>query len=452
MVYNSFFLRLLIRVILLFASLVALSSIFLRTDLFFTQVILISLIIGQITELTRFVNKTNNELSRFLASVKDGDFSASFSANPGNQSFRTLNASFSQLIETLKELETEKAAQFHFLNQLVDQIEFGIITFNDKEEIELMNQQACELLSFPKIRNWKNLKNPNISFIRSLLHSEDSKRHLIEQRIDEKINYFSVNSTIVKILDKRYKIISFQDIRSEIQQKEIEAWHKLIRILTHETMNSVTPLVSLTETVEMILTHNGSIIPLEELDQEQMDDVVQAIHTIKDRSKGILKFVQDYRKLTRIPQPEFELVDCRNLISEVLILIGSDIKDTQIALINEAQNHKINVDQNLIQQVLINLLKNSVEALEETEKGKILVSTELNRESFLIKVSDNGPGIPQSKTDRIFVPFYTTKENGSGIGLSLSRQILNLHGGHLELQSGSTQTTFIISLPSSLIA
>ena len=214
MVFNRFFYLVLLRIILIFGVLLVLSSIFLRTDLFFTQIILVTVVIIQVFELTNYVNRTNLDLSRFLASIKDGDFSVSFSRSDRNQSFRTLNASFSELIDTLKELETEKAAQLHFLNQLVNQIEFGIITFDQQERIELINKKATELLEIPKVSSWRNIRNPNMGFLDKLLELPEGRNQLVEQIIGNQTRFFSVSVSHITILEKKYLLTSFQDINT----------------------------------------------------------------------------------------------------------------------------------------------------------------------------------------------------------------------------------------------
>ncbi len=448
MVFNRFSLYVLIRVFLLVATIVGLSTIFLRPDLFFTQIILSTVIVVQILELTNFVNRTNRDLSRFLAAVRDGDFSINFSSDEKLKSFKSLNNSFRELIETLKELETEKEAQLHFLNQLVNQIEFGIITFNEKQELELINAQALSFLEIPKVRNWKKLNNPNFRFLHTLLELSDTRNQLIENKVGTQTRFFSVSSTSITIREQRFKIVSFQDIKSEIQQKEIEAWHKLIRILTHEIMNSVTPLVSLTETITMILADDKGVPKkLDSFEQDNIIDVHEAVNTIKWRSEGILKFVQDYRKLTRIPKPEFELQDILSTVSSVEKLMKQQAIENDITISVSVSQYEMSFDSHLIQQVLINLLKNAIEALQDIQKGKIEITSSERSEHFVVTISDNGPGVPPEKLERIFVPFYTTKSDGSGVGLSVCRQIMNLHGGFLEVTSEPGETNFMLVFP-----
>lgn len=433
---------------MLFGALLSIVSIFLRPDLLFTQLILFVLILIQVTEITFFVSRTNRELSRFLSSIKDGDFSINFSGKVDNKSFGLLNTSFRQVIETLKELQTEKEAQLHFLNQLVNQIEFGIITFNEKNEIEIINKQAQSFLQIPRVTVWQNIKNPNVSFIEKLIKLPESSNQLIEQRIENQDRFFSVSITEITIRDGKFRIVSFQDIRNEIQQKEIQAWHKLIRILTHEIMNSVTQLVSLNETNLMLLTNeNEEAKESRHLNDENVQDLRESILTVKERTEGILKFVKDYRRLTKIPKPEFEKLIDSFLINTVAKFMSGPLTEARVNLKVMSADVELFADGNLIQQVMINLIKNAIEALEATKDPEIVIQARIQNKQLQLEVSDNGHGIPEEKLDRIFVPFYTTKVEGSGVGLSVSRQIMNLHGGHLDVSSSSSGATFMMIFP-----
>lgn len=448
MVFNRFFFKLLARVIFLTATIVTLSSIFLRTDLFFTQIILAGIIVSQIIELSFFANKTNVELTRFLAGVKDGDFQLNFPENADSKSFRSLNSTFRDVIHSMREYETEKAAEYQFLNEIISQISFGVIVFNEKSDVEVMNSTASLLLGLPKVAKWRNLRNPNISVLESLYNAELAPNQLLETRVNAKDQMFSVSATQMTLRSVPMKIVCFQDIRSEIQKKEIEAWQKLIRILTHETMNSVTPIVSLAETMKIILENEtGTLKSLQEVTHENLEDLSFSLDTIIGRGNGILKFVSTYRKLTRIPNPEPELVEIRPFLEKIVNLISSDPQSSHVKFEIQGTNTDMHFDPVLMEQVLINLLKNAREALDQTKDAAILVSfsNETNRKT--IRVQDNGPGIDQLKSEKIFIPFYTTKKDGSGIGLSVSRQIMSLHGGQLELQSEPGRTVFTLSFP-----
>ncbi|MGL1888485.1 MAG: HAMP domain-containing histidine kinase [Reichenbachiella sp.] len=428
---------------------VAIAVIFLRPDLLYTQIILLVVLVSLVVELTVFLNKTNQDLARFVTSVMNEDFTTTFKETKRTKSFDTLYSSFNQFVNAFRELQTRNAGQFHFLKQLVDQIEFGIITFGENDRIDLMNSQAQVLLELHEVADWKKIQNPNIRFLETLLELPMIKNQLIETTIGSHQRSFSVSMMSVVIEKKQYKIASFQDIRSEIQSKEIEAWHKLIRILTHEIMNSVTPMVSLTETIQMILQdENKKDKKLNELNPENISDVNEAIVTIKETSEGILKFITNYRKISKTPKPELMDTSSKYLIDGVLRLMDAKLKESKVEVIVDLTDATLKIDSSLVSQVLINLIKNAIESIKESSNPCIMISSRISAEQYQISVGDNGPGMTTEQMEKIFVPFFTTKRDGSGIGLSISRQIMSLHGGSVEVNSiPYQQTVFSLMFP-----
>ncbi len=448
MVFNRFFFQILARCILLVISIAVMSSIFGRPELFFTQIILGSVILFQIIELTRFTNKTNEELTRFLAGVKDGDFQLHYPKNEKTP-FQRLQKSFGDLVDTLQSLQAGREAQNQFLNELINQIRFGIIVFDDQGNIEIMNQTACDLTGLPKITKWRNLQNRNTQFLETLLSLSATQNQLVETQIDDTNRYFTISINIIKVFEREMRLVSFQDIRGEIRQKEIDAWHRLIRILTHETMNSVTPIVSLAETVKMLLEdESGNIKQPDELSAENMSDIHLSLDTIMGRGEGILRFVQQYRKLTRIPKPEMQETDLSSLVEKTVRLMETELAKQGVKWSTQLVQTTAYIDPALIEQVIVNLIKNAAEAMNGTEAPHLSLRLHSTKHHVSLAIEDNGPGIPENRKEKIFVPFYTTKPEGSGIGLSLCRQIMNLHGGHLEVQSiPNESTTFTLVFP-----
>lgn len=453
MVFNRFFFKILIRVLLITVGLSACTYLFPRVDLLFTQVILASIILLQIVELTYFLNKTNYDLARFLDSLKDGDFTIGFNKPENISSFDKLHTSFNELAHIYKSLETVNATQSHFLTQLVNQIDFGIVAFGEENQIILINNQAQSLLVLPAISNWEKIRNPNTQFLKSLLQANDVQNHLIETKIEGQDRFFSASIITIHILEKKYRIASFHDIKSELQVKEIESYQKLIKILNHEILNSVTPLISLSETIQLILQDtNQNRKSVKNLDQQNLDDIFEAVDTIKQRSEGILKFANDYRKLTRIPPPVFEDVSIDQLCRGVIRLHEKAFKDLKISVSYEKMEHIISLDRALVEQVLINVIKNAVEALVEIQLPEIKIWCDIDPKYFVLRISDNGHGITSDKLAKVFIPFYTTKNGGTGIGLSISRQIMSLHGGSLEIDTQSGKVTVVsLVFPISLI-
>jgi len=299
-----------------------------------------------------------------------------------------------------------------------------------------MNAEAQRLLKTSTPNYWKQLQQLLPHFAQEITDMEDRDKRLLELNIKGEKLQISTQVNRLKILNFRYTIVTFQDIKSEIEQKEIEAWHKLIRILTHEIMNSITPVTSLTETMLMLLEENGKPLAHEELTEETLEDLRFSMKTIQKRSEGLLHFVDDYRRLTRIKALELEEVKVKEMLEEIATLMSAETKKDNIDISVTAPEYlSIAMDRKLIEQVLINLITNARHALENSENGNIQISASSDQHSKIISVKDNGTGIDAAKMEQIFIPFYSTKEQGSGIGLSLSKQIMKKHKGDLSVKS-----------------
>ena len=436
MVSKRFAFLVILRIILLMLSLTALAFIFARTELFFNQIILLGVIVLQVSELIRFVTHTNRELAKLLMAIRYSDFSISFKGGKRGKSFKELQEAFVEIIEAFKKVSVEKEAQFRFLKVIVDNIKVGVIAIKEEYSVELMNEGAQEILKISTPNYWKQLQQLLPHFSQEIEDMGDKDKRLLELNIKGEKLQVSAQVNRLKILGYRYTIITFQDIKSEIEQKEIEAWHKLIRVLTHEIMNSVTPVTSLTETMLMLLEEEGKPLPLKDLTEETLEDLRFSMKTIQKRSAGLLHFVDDYRRLTKIKALEMEEVKVKDMLDEMAMLLKTDAKKDNVKITVKAANYlTIGMDRNLIEQVLINLVTNARHALERTDDGKIEISGYEKDHAKIIEVRDNGLGIEAEKQDQIFIPFYSTKAEGSGIGLSLSKQIMKKHKGDLTVKS-----------------
>ncbi len=436
MVSKRFAFLVILRIVLLMLTLTALAFIFARTELFFNQIILLGVIILQVSELIRFITHTNRELAKLLMAIRYSDFSISFKGNKKGKSFKELQEAFVEIIEAFKKVSVEKEAQFRFLKVMVDNIKVGVIAIKEEYSIELINEGAQGLLKIGSPNYWKQFQQILPHFSQEISDMEDGEKRLLELNIKGERLQISAQVNRLKILNYRYTIITFQDIKSEIEQKEIEAWHKLIRILTHEIMNSVTPVTSLTETMLMLLQNEGKPLTLQELSEETLEDLRFSLKTIQKRSEGLLHFVDDYRSLTRIKSLELEEVETRGLLEEIVMLLKTEAEKDGIELHIKSPSHLfIDMDRKLIEQVLINLITNGRHATQGKPDGQISIKAYSDRDSKIIEITDNGNGIETAKLEQIFIPFYSTKEQGSGIGLSLSKQIMKKHKGDLSVKS-----------------
>ncbi|MEQ8423116.1 MAG: ATP-binding protein, partial [Cyclobacteriaceae bacterium] len=374
--------------------------------------------------------------------------SITFREPPLGKSFKELQHSMMEIIQAYKDVKIEKEAQYHFLQMLVKQLQFGIISIEGENTITIINPMAEQLAGINGAKNWKLVQQLNPDFAKRIEELGDNARSLIQLPVQGETKTFAVDIRTPLILDKPHKLITFQDINSEIEQKEIEAWHKLIRILTHEIMNSVTPIASLTETMQTVLEDKeGNQKKLDELQEETIKDIRFSLKTIHKRSEGLLSFVDTYRKLTKIPQPALEYIKVNQMFQEIEQLLSNKLDDKSIQCAIEVQpsDLEIHADPKLVEQVIINLVTNSIQAIDNID-GKIALKGYEQNNRSIIEVTDNGKGIPKKELSEIFIPFFSTKKDGSGIGLSLSKQIMSLHGGTIKVKSDHENgTSFYLS-------
>lgn len=407
-----------------------------RPNMIFAAVLMGVAIGFQHVELFRFVSITNQKLTRFLESVKYSDFITGFTAdNKLGKSFKELNTAFTEVLEAFRRARSEKEEQGQYLNIVVQQVRTGILSFDSTGNVQLINANAKKFMGINAIKNLSDLNIVNPKLYQSILSAEPGKSELYKGSNEL---YLTIQATELRIRGTDVKLITLQNIQPELQQQELEAWQNLTRVLRHEIMNSITPISSLTSTLREILDHEmekkGDVF---ELAEEGADDLREGLATIENRSKGLIKFIDAYREYTSLPKPNMTQVRLNDLIMKVAQLMKNDLKKTNIDFEFGCDSEYITIqaDQEMIEQVLINLLKNAKEALAETENPVLKLLGKFEDNTIKIEVIDNGPGIIREALDQIFVPFYTTKRTGSGIGLSLSRQIMQMHNGSITVES-----------------
>ena len=447
MIYKYYYIWLILRVILLLLNIFFTGTAFLligERDIFFLPLILVLVLVLQIIDFILYTNRSNRGIARFINNLSHQDLSEKFETKSLGPPFRNLYKSLNNVVTELEKIKLEKEAQFNYLQIILSSIKTAIISVRDDDTIVLVNDSAKELLAIEENSSWTNVREQHSGLVAEIDKIKGRANKLVEIDIDKALKHLSVNVSTVVILGSRYRIITIQDIRSEIEQKEIESWHKLIQILRHEIRNSVTPIASMTETIVMLVEDQlGKAKKPSNLSEQDMEDIHSSIHTVHDRSERLYHFVEKYRSLTRIPPPEKVKIPVQELVKNVYELFRKELEDKGILFITGKMDDEtvIDADPSLIEQVLINLVKNSIEALEGRKDGKISLSVNETANHIVIKEEDNGPGIQTSDIQDIFLPFFTTKKDGMGIGLSLSRQIMNLHGGTLSVESVSGKRT-----------
>lgn len=391
--------------------------------------------------LYHYVVSTNRKLTRFLESVRFSDFAISFRADRElGPSFEAVNQQFNEVLEAFRLARAEKEANLHYLNTLVQHVNVGLLAYDVVGNVELVNQAALRLLGVYRLRKLTDLAtaHPDLLTMLTTPRKETTGDTPVVYRTAAESapsQELSVRSTAIRLRGRLITLISLQNIRNELQQKEAEAWQNLTKVLRHEIMNSLTPVVSLVGTMQEIVSSElrDGLAPT-----ASVDDLEEALRTIEQRGRGIMRFVEAYRHFTTLPQPRFAELSVAEWLHRAVSLSLPELRQRGIALdLGEVSpNLKLQADADQLDMVLLNLIRNAAESVEKLEQPRIYLEAQgLADQGLRIRVSDNGPGIAPEALEKVFIPFYTTKKTGSGIGLSLSRQIVHLHGGSISIAS-----------------
>mgnify|MGYP001627330689 CR=1 FL=1 len=402
------------------------------------QVVFISwLVLLQIANLIAYGNTTNRKVTRFLESIRYSDFSSSFTRDSKlGKSFREMNMSFNEVIDAFKKTRAEKEEQMLFLQIMIQHINTGILSFDSQGKIGVINGAAKQLLQIPQFKDINDLGKLSKELLKQVLQMKPGGSFAIKINSDLHLN---VQAASFKMEGTGWTLLSFQNIKSELQKNELQAWQNLTKVLRHEIMNSMTPIASLANSLGTILEEDS----VEEsgrlyLDKESYLDLCEGLETISKRSSGLVNFVNAYRDYTNIPQPVLGKISVKRMFEDICTLLKEELAKAEISITHQVQPDDLELlaDKDLIQMILINLIKNAKEAMEKAKFRTIVLKAGLDSQSIpYIQVIDHGEGIVPEALERIFVPFYTTKKTGSGIGLAISRQIMNLHRGKLEVAS-----------------
>jgi two-component system, NtrC family, nitrogen regulation sensor histidine kinase NtrY len=434
--FNDFRFRVGLRVVLLGLVMALFVFMISRPNMIFAAALTCLIIIGQLVELYRFTSQTNRKLTRFLESVKYSDFLSGFANdNKLGRSFRELNTAFNEVLEAFRNTRTEKEEHWQYLNTIVQQVRTGIISFDPEGKVELMNTNAKRFIGIASLKNINELVDTNPKLYQALMEVQSGKSTLYKSGNEYLL---TLQATELRIRGNTVKLVTLQNIQNELQKQELDAWQNLTRVLRHEIMNSITPISSLTSTLREILDHDMTKTENHyELQTEGAEDLREGLTTIENRSKGLIKFIDAYREYTSLPQPKIKSIRVKDLLEKVAQFMRPELKKTPIQFGYHCESEYITIqgDEEMIEQVLINLIKNAMEALNHVDDPRIELNGRVSDNVVQIEVIDNGSGIIPEAIERIFIPFFTTKKTGSGIGLALSRQIMQMHNGSLTVKS-----------------
>lgn len=438
MVFNNFRANVTIRVILICLSTFLLFYLSEIQELVVSAVLAGLMVILQTWLLIRYVEQTNQKLTSFLRSIKYSDFSTSFSSRGIGRTWDQLAIAFNEVINEFKKHRNAREESYNYLQTVVQHVNVGIITFHPDGKITQFNNAVQRMLRLSNIHSIQDLKIIHSDLPERLLQMKAGDKALFKLFMGDEVLQLSIHSTEFKLKGEDLILISIQDIHPELEDKEIESWQKLIRVLTHEIMNSITPISSLAGTVKEMLITDDDQKELNTLEDDDIESVISALNTIEKRSQGLLNFVETYRNLTRIPKPNFRYFPVEQLFSHTLELLKPRIDEAKIRCSCQVipDNLMLTADPDLIEQVIINLAINAIDAVKAREDPRIGMIAFLDESGRLrMEMTDNGYGITPDILDKIFMPFFTSKKHGSGIGLSLSRQIMHLHKGSISVKS-----------------
>ncbi len=429
MAFNDFRFRVGVRIILIGLVVALIVFMLSRPNMVFAAVLTFLILVIQFFELYRFTSQTNRKLTRFLESIKYSDFISGFTSdNQLGQSFKELNEAFNEVLEAFRKARSEKEEHWQYLNTVVQQVRTGILSFDDEGEVQLINANAKKFMGVSSIQNLDELIEINSRLYKAIYDVQPGKSTLYKGSSDLLL---TIQATEMRLRGDTVKLVTLQNIQTELQRQELEAWQNLTKVLRHEIMNSITPISSLTSTLREILEHDLTKVNEHyELKNEGADDLRDGLDTIENRSKGLIKFIDAYREYTSLPHPTFKTTHLKDLISQVENLMRNEIKKANVEFITKIESDYLTVeaDEEMIEQVLINLVKNAIEACQETKQARVELRARYIDEHVLIEVIGEA-------LDKVFVPFFSTKKTGSGIGLSLSRQIMQMHNGNLYVNS-----------------
>ena len=400
------------------------------------SILLFTLLCIQLTELIKYVSKTNAEITRFFEAARHADYSQRFDLSNVGSGFDELGQTFSEILVQLQKARNDQEESLRHLKAVVEHVPVPLLSLDTNNHITLWNNSARRLFGTHPVITLNDLAQFSTDFPESVSSLAAGQRSLITITIDGVQHQLSLAATSLTVGQHKENLISLQDIQSELDSAQLDAWQDLVRVLTHEIMNSITPVASLAKTaVDLVEDVKQQVDdPL----KEELIDVSEAVQTVARRSDGLMQFVGSYRKLTKLPAPNKQTIDLHVLFAQTLLLaqqnaLGRHI-DMQFSVLPESL--QLNADQDMVEQVLLNLLHNAQHAVSGLKQAKITLDATLNnRGRVVISVKDNGVGLSPDIADKVFIPFFTTKREGSGVGLALTRQIMLAHQGQVSVKS-----------------
>jgi len=443
--------RLLLKMVVLFAVLTA-AAWFLVNKNYLYLGVLVTVMIFLMYDIYRMLKKAQDEVQEFVESIHYRDFSRYFNVKHAPAELQPLRQGFNEINSTFKVISKEKEVQYQYLQKILELVDTGIISYETESgELNWINDTFKKMMDIPYLKTIHSLEKRDHALYKEAIAIRPGEAKVVAITKENRQIKILLAATMFQTEGKINKVIACQNINEALDETEARAWQKLLSVMTHEIMNSVAPISSLAGTLKNRLAQSNAFAGS---GSGNMDDLELGLETIQRRSEGLLKFTETYRNLNKITNPNLKKVFVRDLFETLHTLMQPtlDQKKVELEVILKDPHLAVAVDINLIEQVLINLLVNALEAVKEKPQPRIILSALHENNKLLIKVADNGGGISSELLDKIFIPFFSTKKSGSGIGLSLCKQIMLLHKGNIQVQSREGEGSVFTLLFSDLVA
>lgn len=439
--FRNFSILLGLRVLLLVAMLSGVVYLVVEPGYPVLRLLLVGIALLQLAEIVRFVRRTNRELTRFLDAIRYADFGQRFEMQEVGAGFEELGEVFTSIVERFQLLRNQQEETLRHLKALMEHVPVPLLSIHQDGKLEQHNNAARRLFGSTRVERLEDLKTFGEDFHRHMQAVAPGERRLAVFQFEGLEQRFTISATEIAIAGEIERLVSVQNIQSELDGVQLQAWQDLVRVLTHEIMNSITPVASLAKTATDLVDDAAAKMAAYPDVIEELEDVKSAVDTVARRSDGLMHFVQSYRQLTRLPPPQRRSQRVSDVLDSVAQLVAAPWEEKRIGLAVNVKPDSLSLeaDPEMLEQVLLNLLKNAEQALEGRESPRVELRGYLNRNGHVsLEVSDNGPGIRPEVAAKIFVPFFTTKREGSGVGLALTRQVMLAHGGTVVLGASDT--------------
>ncbi|QQL51331.1 sensor histidine kinase [Mucilaginibacter ginkgonis] len=446
MTFSGFEFRLILRVLVMFLTLILMAFLASNGYYLYTAV-MVPVVFYEVADLIRFQRKAQDEVEQFVESVHYRDFSRHFDERRAPNELKPLRKGFNQINTTFKSISRERETQYYYLQKILELVDTGIISFDQETgEVAWINESFKKLMGIPYLKTITSLQKREEKLYDDIIDIKPGDSKVVSFTRERQIYKVLVSASVLRSDDRLYKLLAFQNVSEALDDNESKAWSKLLNVMTHEIMNSVAPISSLADTLKNRLQSINQANPTP---NDDLEDLELGVDTIKKRSQGLLKFTESYRNLNKITKLDLERILVCDLFENLNTLMQPTLekKFIELDIILRDLSIAIEVDLNLIEQVLINLLTNAIEAVKDVDEPQITLSAEIQPNSkTVIKIADNGIGMPPEIIEKIFIPFFSTRKTGSGIGLSLCKQIMMLHKGNIQVQSVEGKgSVFILS-------